>query len=514
MISRFPTGLFILIALAVRAPGQEEHLQNAQRLFQQQQYPEALKEFEAARSAYPQSAAIENALGVTNTKLGQLEIAAAHYTKAIQLDPKLEAPHKNLGFNYLTGKQYNSAEKELKAALVLAPTDPYPHIYLAMTYLGAGRDREAQSQVKPAWSLLQNDPALAFELAKVCLRVDHTDEAMALVALLRKNPGLDLVHERDLATLLFDNQLYKQAVACYRLIAASSSASWRDRYNLAIALLNAKEASEATPLLEALSKEHSDDADIFSLLGAAYENTNKTNQALAAYRQEAQLRPRESDRYLDYTRLLMDLSRYEESERSVQDGLKLVTEPYPLYIRLGSVQMMASKYQDARASFQQAIVERPDIPVGYVALAQSYFKDRQDDKAAEVLDKARKRINSDYLLEYYYGLALDRLGRKEEAITAIKHAATLNSKIPDIFFELGKLYLALNQIPQARTQFENVIQMDPQNSKAYFELSRIYARMGDDKKAHQFAQNTKQLKQAEQENPGLARLRSFQPVKE
>ena len=495
--------------------GQAGHLQKALDLFKQQNYAQALQEFESARAAQPGNAAIENALGSTETKLGQIEAGNLPYLESIRLNSDFEEAHKNLGFNYLSSNQFGPAERELNTALHLKPDDPYPHLYLAILYLATARDQQAVEQVKPSLPLLVNDRVTAFQLAKACLRVNQPEQAVAIVSTPGSGDGFTLGERRELADLFFQKHSYLAAAEQFRRIVSTDQNSWQNKFNLAVALLNAKKADEAATILEPLAVERPNDAKTFSLLGSAYESANRMPQALKAYQKEAYANPQESDGYLDYTRLLMDLARYDEAQQFVIAGLKVVHEPYPLYMRLGSVQMMASKYDQARESFQRAVDEHPEISVGYVALAQICFKTGQNEQAAKLLADVRQKLKPDFLLEYYYGLSLDRLGRQGEAIAAFEKSVALNPDVAEIHFELGKLYFGTNRVDQARAQLEKSLQVDPHYAKSYVYLSRIYARLGDSEKAHRLADRARQFKQDEREESVRSqesRLRSFQPL--
>ncbi len=479
-------------AALMQAP--DSRLQKGLELFRQERYTEALAEFEAAARAHPSNAAIENVLGITETKLGHIELANRHYQKAIRLDPKSAAAHKNLGFNYLGTKQYAEAETHLKTAVALDRADAFPHLYLAMLYLATARDKEAVEQLEPARPLLANDPAVAFDMAKACLRVGRAGDARALVAPLK----LPLARAYELAVLFYSKGLFADSVERFRHVAAAS-ATWSNRFNLAIALVAARQIPEAVSLLEPLAAERPQDANIASLLGSAYEAGGRQKQALEEYERAARADPENPDRYLDYSRLLMDLDRYDESEQFVREGLKTVQDTYALKIRLGSVQMMAARYQEARATFREAIASHPEIPLGYVALARTYFKEGQTEEAARVLTAAREKLPPDFMLEYYAGLMLARLDRGTEATAALEKAIRLNGAVPEPHYELGKLYLGSGRIAEARAEFERTLQLAPQHANAYYQLSRVYGRLGDAAKAREMAARTRELKESQRE---------------
>jgi tetratricopeptide (TPR) repeat protein len=139
------------------------------------------------------------------------------------------------------------------------------------------------------------------------------------------------------------------------------------------------------------------------------------------------------------------------------------------------------------------------ISVGYFAMAQSYFKERRDEPAVKILEAGREKVKPDFLLEYFYGLALDRLQRKTEAVAAFERAARLNADVADIHYELGRLYLDLGRVLEAQKELKQVLKMSPRHSKATFQLSRVYMRLGDKEEARRFSEQTQQLKRTERD---------------
>jgi predicted Zn-dependent protease len=489
---------FLLFVISRSASAQGVHLQKGLELIRQGQYAAALPEFEQAERDHPGNASIENALGIIETKLGDLQIANRHYQKAILLSPKLEEAHKNLGFNYLTEKQYSLAEGQLRIATSLDPGDPFAHYYLALLYLTTGRDLRAVKQLAPSQPVLLNDPQASFEMAEACLRLNQIKAALPLVDALEQS-ALSLPQQYSLAVLLSVKQQYPQSVELFRRMVKADPNSWRNQYNLAIGLLRMKQPAEAVSMLEPLVAERPQDADVLSLLGIAYEADGKSAKALHAYREAMRADPTNPNHYLEYTRLLMDAGRLDQSEKLIETGLKLVPDAYALEMRLGAVHMMLDQYSDARQDLQKAIESHPEIPLGYVALAQSYLRQQQNQQAADVLAAARQKLPNHFILQYFYGEALLRLGRDSNAVQILKEAVALRPDAPDAHFLLGRAYLQANQSDAARTEFERTTQLAPQDANAYYELARIYSKQGETEKARQMAERMTQLKQKQYE---------------
>ena len=503
----------MLLLVASIASAQDSHVRQGVAYFQQEQYAKALGEFQQAHAARPDDASVDNLIGITDTKLGQVDEANRYYKLAIGLDPKLAGPYKNLAVNYLSASHYDLAEEVLKQAAPLAPQDPFIHYYLAELYLDTSRDKEAVAQLEPARMLVEKDPALGSQIAAACLRLDMKAEATGLISKLDSGPGLNVEQEYRLGVLLAQKKMYPAAVERFQRIVQMQPASWQAKFDLTVALIDASQLPEAIAVLEPLTVERSRDAKLFTLLGAAYEANGDYPKALKAYASAVRNDPDNSDLYLDYTRLLMDLDRYGDAARIVQEGMKNIPDAYALNLRLGSIDMTLGQYDQARQLFQKAIDGHPDIALGYVALAQTYMRDGKDQDAAKLLADARGKLPPDAMVEYIYGLVLSHLSENDEAVAAFQRSAALDPKVAEPHYELGKLYFQLGLIPQAREEFERVLAIAPEHVNAHYQLSRVYARLGETAKSREMAEETQALLQKQRDEAvqaQKARLGAFQ----
>ena len=492
---------------------QNQALDAGVQLLREGKFDQALEMLEQAHRAAPRNAVIENLLGITATKLGRTDAANNYYRDAIRLDPTMAAPHRNLGFNLLTAKNYTEAEPELREASRLDPSDPFAHYYLMLLALATNRDAEALDEASRAGNLVDTDADVAVQLVEAQIRMKHADDAMAGIERLENANQLSLSREYQLAVLLAQYSFYSQAVHCFQRI-VSVEPSWRNRYNLALALLYANQPGKASSLLTALHKDQPANADILMYLGAAYEMLQQMPEALNAYRAALAADPSNPDRMLDYTRLLMDTDRYDEAIQAIQSDMAETDAAAPLQLRLGAVEMAKGNYPSAREAFHAALAVDPKLDVAYVGLAETYSREANDAEAIRILGEARQKMPGHYLLEFYFGLVAGRLGRDGEAIAALNSAAKLQPQSPGPYFELGKLYESQQKWDQARQDLERVVTLRPRLAPAHYQLSRVYARLGMKTKAQQEAQQTRVLINA-QRNQVLERQRergaSFQP---
>lgn len=483
------------ILLLACLPGwtQGSHATAGVAYFRKGQYTKALEEFQQARDEHPQDAVIWNLLGITETKLGEPERANKEYEHSITLNPAFPAARKNLAVNLMAAGRYGEAEEQLQAALKLDASDRFLHAYLASLYLATRRDQLAVAELDAIGSLIESDPTLLAAMAKACLRLHENAKAMALVRSGEGKEAFDAAEEYQIALLMNKNRMYPEAVERFRVIVKSEPGSWAARYDLALALLNADASKEAAEILAELTRERPKDAKVLALQACAYEISGQQKQALEAYRAATIVDPENTDLRLDAARLLMEMDRYAEAVAIVQAGLEQSSDPYALKMREGAIENLQGKLGDARRSFEEAIAMDPEIGLGYFALAQSYMRDGHDQQALDVLETARERAQPDAKIAYLRGLILSHLGRPDEAEAAFRESIRMDAGAAEPHYELGLLLLGDGSLTPAKVELERAAALAPEHANAFYQLSRLYARLGDAKKSAEMAQQTERL---------------------
>lgn len=499
---------------ALVASAQSNPLQAGVDSFRQGNYDAALRQLQQAKLLRPRDAVLENLIGLTETRLGLTEQANRDYESAIHLSPAFADPHKNLAVNYLQAGEYLKASAQLKSAIALDSSDSAAHYYLILADLSLQNDAEIVANLKPAQELLLNDPEAAVAAVKACLQAGDTAAARDLTAALEKGSALSTSQEYQLAQEYSSGGLYLDAADRFRRVLASHPDSWESQYNLALSLAKANRTGDASQLLNTLAAEHHGDAKVQALVASVAEFISDSSLAITALENAIASDPHNPDRYLDCTRLLMDLNRYDEADSIVQRGIGQVQDSYPLMVRLGAIEMARGNHGAAEDLYRQAMQQHPDLALAYVALAQAYMKEGDDQRAVSVLEAGRTQASPDFALEYALGLTYARLGKQAQAVEAYEHSVHLNPEVAEPHYQLGLVYLQQGQLRQAQGQIENVLRLDPSNVAACFQLSRIYARLGEKDKAQMMSAKAQELGRVQQNNALNAerlRVSPFQP---
>jgi len=117
--------------------------------YEMARYEVAEARFREALNLFPESATLNNKLGLTLIQLDRPLEAVLAYQRAVALNPDLVDAHYNLGAAYQMIERYEEAEQEYRTVLDIDETYALAHIGLGKLYLdGSGSgDCVAQSQL-------------------------------------------------------------------------------------------------------------------------------------------------------------------------------------------------------------------------------------------------------------------------------------------------------------------------------------------------------------------------------
>jgi Flp pilus assembly protein TadD len=127
--------------------------------------------------------------------------AVAHLRRAVELAPQMQDARNNLGAKYLQERDYESARRELEAAVALDSDNPVPHVNLALALLALKQTGEAEAHARTALRRDPLSPGANFALGAILERTGRPDGAIRyLEAATEGVPQALLIQARILVT--------------------------------------------------------------------------------------------------------------------------------------------------------------------------------------------------------------------------------------------------------------------------------------------------------------------------
>jgi TolB-like protein/Tfp pilus assembly protein PilF len=225
-------------------------------------------------------------------------------------------------------------------------------------------------------------------------------------------------------------------------------------------------------------------ADVFAIQTAIAQEIVAALEANLTPEEQRRLeeRPTESiDAYDLYVRARehvsgtgLTLSDREEAERLLERAVSIDPEfarAWALLAKVrGDVYWFAADRTPERLAAIKAAIDRtfeldPDMPEGRLALASYYYRGFYDyARALEQLELARQALPNSADVLYFMGLTLRRLGRWDEAVTALEEATQLDPGSVSTRAELIETALYARDYAKAWEASDRAMARDPDNS--------------------------------------------------
>ena len=177
--------------------------------------------------------------------------------------------------------------------------------------------------------------------------------------------------------------------------------------------------------------------------------------------------------------------RFAEARQAYQQALLSEPDHAPSHYNIGAAFGQEGTYQEAAAAaMEQAIASDSKYILAYTALGDVYcLKLGQCEKAAALLEQAVNLQPTAVAPRIGLGRAHLRLGRYEEATASFEAAIAADSTAAAAFNWLGVARTRLGQYELAAQALRRAIHFDMLDPQAYYNLSQTYQKQGKTKES-------------------------------
>jgi Tfp pilus assembly protein PilF len=143
----------------------------------------------------------------------------------------------------------------------------------------------------------------------------------------------------------------------------------------------------------------------------------------------------------------------------------------------------ALQYEAAVHAFERVAVLRPDYADAYTNMAIVGISWERYNDARSNLAKALALLPGDPRALYYRALVERNAGQVKDAITDFEAVLAKYPRSKDGLRELGFSYFQQHDYAAARTEYERLQAIDPDDLAAHYSLAIIYKRLGEKQKS-------------------------------
>ena len=388
-VSTVPAAVWAELGLAYRYQGSPERSLEAYQVSLEQE-PDNAETYCRLADAYRQQ--------------GQIERAAAAYQKALDINPEHARIHAALADLYREMGQLQAAEASYQKAIELAPCEGGAYLALGQFYFAQGKYDLARQLLRRGLAIHPGDASAQLALGTLCYLARQWDEAIRAFEVARSLQPNSAEPYLGLANVYLQQARYELAIAAYRQVLTLAPEAINALVGLGDAYRELKQFEQAETAYQQAVKLRPRDAGIRLSLALLYDRSGQLDKAEAAYRQA----------------LAMDTAR------SLQDEVLLRAALASVCQRQGKLELAAREYEEALRFCSEENVGADFVsasaPELMSALALIYIAQDRVDEALALTQQALLRRPEYAFAHFLLGLACEKKGDRDKAITAYEAA--------------------------------------------------------------------------------------------
>jgi predicted TPR repeat methyltransferase len=211
--------------------------------------------------------------------------------------------------------------------------------------------------------------------------------------------------------------------------------------------------------------------DAICASGVSLLNLGRPREALACFDRALTIKPDHVEALSNRATSLLALNAFDEALAGFEAVFALDPGHAVSWSNRGNVLLAMQRFKDAVASYDRALAIRPDFPEArdnrQYALGMIYFHSGQFEQAQQVLDEA-VRLNPRLLDGLCIrGIALMRLGRRQEAIACFERALAAKPDFVEALSNRATALLELKRFDEALAGFDAALAIDPRHAVAW-----------------------------------------------
>lgn len=214
-----------------------------------------------------------------------------------------------------------------------------------------------------------------------------------------------------------------------------------------------------------------DNTEALLQLAELYENSNRSDDALAYFQRVIEIDPTEPDVYLKASSILQKLGRYDEALKTTQKALALEPSSPSIRVHLGLLLHQQNRNKDAIFQLEIAFAENPTYLEALIEKGIIQLKTNLVEDSVATFDQGLAVDNQNPKLHAYKGIALTRLGQFDSALVSYRHSLSLDPQDPAVHSNLGILLRQMGQDIDSVNHLRTAVQLEPDFAEAHQSLA-------------------------------------------
>ncbi len=216
------------------------------------------------------------------------------------------------------------------------------------------------------------------------------------------------------------------------------------------------------------------------IAGLSYESLHKPEDGVRYLQEAIDLNPAQENNYLALADLLEQMQKYPEAVNALENGRRHFPQSGAILLGLGADLVRTRRYQEGSAILKMLLRNAPNTPDAYISLADAARKTGDQPQELAYL-RDLSRVKPDYpMLDLLIARCLlsKEPVKHSQVLAQLQLAANRDPNDSEVFVLESKSYIALSRYDDAVQALKKAIALRPTESSFYYQLARVYQKLG------------------------------------
>ncbi len=430
-----------------------------------QDFETALKEYQAALNADPESREVKSRLAALYFALGDLA-QAVHYAEEVGQGTGQEPQMlTHMAGILASAGQHERALALLDKAIESAPERGESYFPKGLILLNQKRLTEAEQVVKKGLQYTADSPIGYYYLGRISAEAGNSEQAVAnFERAITVNPSFEPAYLAQ-ASVYESRQEKGKAIAVFQKYLSQVNPRNREiRQHLIQLYITTKDYAAGLAELENMLEDNPGDLDAQLRMALIYGEKKEFAKAISQLTEILKAKPAELKvrDYLGY--LYEEMKDFPKAMETYRYNIHLDPRFADSHIHLGVLLYRLKQFPEAVTHLNEAVRLLPKQPEPHIVLGLAHLQSEQFDKASQAFEEGIRHNPKNADLHFNLGTAYDKLNRFDDVERAMETALSIDPHHADALNYLGYSYAERGiKIDQALSLTKRAVALKPEN---------------------------------------------------
>ena len=405
--------------------------------------------------------------GKTQELQGNYIYAIEDYKEALRYDTA-SGIHFAISMVYYKLDKYKESLAEINKALLAAENNKDYLLHKSNILIRLNLVKDALDIYERLYKTYPEDVSIAYSLARIYEEQKNTEQAINIYEKITNEYGFDYEVLRRMYDIYLNYKNYEKALETIQYVLKLDPYDTSNRLKYAALLRILGSYDKSLLIYEELYAINPDDKNLQTELIKLYFLDSKPEKGFMTFAKVIGKEQLDYNEKLQMGEIYYNLiSQDNEAILIAKSIFNNIIDNYPQnwkpYFYLGAISIAENKdnYFDY---FDKSLIYADTTTEAYIQIAYSYLNKGNYERVISVLDKALPLSENDFRMNYFYGIALQRLSKLDESLFYYERALKAEPDDVSLLSTLGLVYNTLKRYEESEAMYEKALKINPDDS--------------------------------------------------